>query len=439
MPTYDRGGVSLKVGNIGKLSILRQIMLYPGETLKTKLKGHCSLSALRQQTSVKLDARMECFSTPIRWLQTDFPTYLQEGLSTAVTIATHAAPTDSTEAGRASELGIGHIDYAFSKFWIQAPIKIWNEWFRWGEDTRLSVTTPTYAMYGDDGLTCVNLPSHATRMHTAPTFDASEYLLTTSSTLDVRDLALYQARFGTAAKTDWQASDNRYNVYMRDIHGAKGSPEVDQIPTKLKGGTSLSVQPRDVYATDAAGLGEKMSLSNFSIDNDWPSYTAREHEIITFVMVLRFLPLLEDAPAPGIYVAPTNYNVFSGDPAPLMGHKPVSVTSREIDQGGDGTVIGYLPAGWQARQKWNHIDRTIRLLGNFPLLDAQTQTAAGYRDASKINEAFRTEALKHWYADLNFSCSVNSRIPEAGQSIMAGSGKGTGGLKGNHPHGGNLI
>lgn len=432
---YNRGGKSLKVGKIGKLSILRQMVLYPGDTLKTGLKGTFRLGPLRQQTSAYLDVRLEAFATPIRWLQTNFPDYLQEGVSTAKTIDTHPKPIGGTDVGRSSELGIGMIDHAFCKWFIQAPIKIWNEYFRWAEDAKLDVTTPTYAMYADFGLTLVNLESHATRMHTAPVFDASEYQVASSTVLDVRDLELFQSRFAQAAKTDWSSQD-RYKVFMQDIFNAKGSPEVDQIPTKLKGGSTISVQPRDVYATDSAGLGELMSLSNFTIDHNWAPYTAPEHVVITFVLAPRFIPILEDAPAPGIYPEETTYSIYSGDPNIV--HKPVTVASREIDQGGDGTTIGYLPHFWQLRGPWNHVDRTIRLLDSFPLLDGQPLTAAGYRNASLINPAFRSEQLRQWFGDLNFRCMVDSRIPAAGVSILAGSDT-KGGLKGNHPHGGYLV
>ena len=88
MPKYNRGGKSLKVGDIGRLSYTRQHLLLPGETLNASVTGNVRLAGLRQQTSVYLNAQLEAFVAPLRWYMDDFPQYIKEGVSTAVTIPT---------------------------------------------------------------------------------------------------------------------------------------------------------------------------------------------------------------------------------------------------------------------------------------------------------------------------------------------------------------
>lgn len=434
---YNRGGKSLKVGDIGKMSILRQHILLPGEKMKTTIKGNVRLSGLKQQTSVYLNAGIEAFAAPLRWYYTGFPTYLKEGVTTAETIPVMTAPTVGDEEEWASHIGIGVINDDFCKWFIQNPIKIWNEYYRWHEDSRESVTTPLYSFYSGQGKSCVNLPTAATRMHAQPTVHADESLVPSTSTLDVRTLQQYQARFNQAASTDWTGGD-RYQVFMKDIYGAKGNNEVDQIPTRLRQGASLGVSPRDMYATDGASLGEIMSINNFEVDHSWGDYIAPEHMIIAYIMVLRFAPIMEDGVQPGIYPGQTPYSVYQGDANIIANKAPEPIASREIDSDGDDTIIGYLPSGWQYREGYNHIDRTIRSTKAFPLLDGQTATAAGYRDAGKINDAFRTSVLRDWFGDLDFTIQVDSRIAPAGQSIMVG-GDGGKTPKGNHPTGGYLI
>lgn len=438
MPVYNRGGKSLKVGDIGRFSVLRQHLLLPGERMTPRISGNVRLSGLRQQTSVYLHAQIEAFTAPLRWYQTNFPTYLQEGVSTAITVATltGAGWTDSFQ--RTSQLGIGQVTNTFAKWYAQHPINIHNEWYRWPEDAKFSVTTPLQSFFDDHGQKCVNLASAPTRIHDIPSLDTSEYQVASSTTFDVRELEKIQARFAQAAKTDW-TSQERYNAFMRDVYGAQGSNEVDQIPTRLRSGATLSVLPRDMYATDGASLGELMSINNFTVNHSWDDYVAKEHEIVCYVMVLRFAPVFAGGVAPGIYPGDLDYETVQGDPVSMSGKAPRSVKAREVENG-DATVMGYLPFGWQWREGFNHVDQTLRELGNFPLLDTPLLTAAAHRDASKIEPAFRSVALRHWFADLDFDIKVNSRVPSAGTSIMVGSGSiKTKDPKGNHPTGGWLT
>lgn len=434
----NRGGKSLKVGDIGRFNVLRQHLLLPGERMNTSLKGNVRLSGLRQQTSVYLHAQIDAFAAPLRWFYSDFPDYLQEGIATVKTIPTLTGATWTADRPRTSNLGIGNISFDFAKWYAQMPISVWNEWYRWPENAKVSVDTPPISFFDAKGKECVNLASAATRIHDAPALDALEYQVPAATVLDVRDLSLWQARFSQAAKTDW-TSQERYNVFMRDVFNARGSNEVDQVPIRLKKGAELSVMPRDMYATDGASLGELMSISNFQVSHSWDDFIASEHMIVCYIMLLRFAPIMEDGVAPGIYPNHAGYTYFQGDPNIIGAQRPQLVATREIDGSGGAGTIGYLPQGWEWREGFTHVDWHISDLGNFPLLDQQPLTADGYRDATKINQsAFRSTALRHYYADLDFNISVQGRIPDAGTSIMAG-GKGSAKPKGNHPTGGNVM
>lgn len=437
---YNRGGKSLKVGNIGKMSCLRQHLLYPGEKMNTSLKGNVRLAGLRQQTSVYLHASIEAFAAPLRWYWDDFPDYIKEGVSTVKTIPVLTGADWVNHRSFTSNLGIGALHADFCKWFAQHPINIWNEHYRWGEDAKESVDTPDIDFFDFQGKACVNLPQAASRMHDLPTFSAGlETSVPSAVTMDVRTLALYQARFAQAAKTDW-TSQERYNIFMKDVFGAKGNNEVDKVPIKLRSGAQLGVSPRDMYATDGPSLGEIMSINNFQVNHKWDGFIAQEHMIVAYMMLLRFSPVMEDGTAPGVYPAYTNYMVYQGDPNVLAGSQPLAVASLEIDGGGSGVTVGYLPAGWQLREGFNHVDFLVSDLNTFPLMDGQPLTAAGYRDASLINtNVFRSNLLRNWFADLDFSITVNSRAPEAGKSVMAGAAGKGGTPKGNHPIGGNLV
>lgn len=429
----NRGGKSLKVGDIGRLSVLRQHLMLPGETLNASIKGNVRLSGLRQQTSVYLHAQIEAFAAPLRWYFSGFPDYLKEGIKTATTIPVLTGTDWTASPAKTSNLGIGRTTHDIAKWWAQHPINVWNEWYRWPEDAKVSVSSPPIAFFADQGKECVNLESALTRLHDAPSFDAAtERDVPAVTVLDVRALADFQAKFHQAAVTDW-TSQERYNAFMRDVYGAAGNNEVDQVPIRLKKGAELGVQPRDMYATDGASLGELMSINNFQVDHKWDSFQAKEHMIVCYVMVLRFAPIADTGVSPHAYPTVFDYETMQGDPAIMAAQPPVAVTIRELASG-DGTAIGFLPHGWQWREGFNHVDEVVNDLQNFPLLNVATVTATGFRDASKILAAFRSTALRHWFGDLDFNCNIKSRIPPSGKSIVAGSGRS--GPKGNHPTGG---
>lgn len=434
---YNRGGKTLRVGDIGRFSVLRQNMLLPGERMNTSIRGNVRLSGLRQQTSVYLHAQIEAFAAPLRWYWDDWTDYVQEGVGTAKTIPVLTGAQWTADRLNTQEMGIGHITHDFAKWYAQHPINVWNEWYRWPEDAKESVDTPVATFFDAFGKPCINLASGATRLHDAPVFDASESTVPSAAAdLDVRELSQVQARFQQASVSDW-TSQERYMAFMKDIFRAKGSNEVDKVPIRLKKGAELSVMPRDMYATDGPSLGELMSINNFQVNHSWGGFIAPEHMIVCYVMLLRFAPILQDGVKPGIYPSETQYVYYQGDPEIIGNRKPVQVSRREIDNA-DATVIGYLPAGWQWREGYNHIDARIASTDEFPLLDDQPLTAAGYRDATKVNLAsFRSTQLRHWFCDMDFTVNVDSPIFPAGQSITAGgSGRGP---KGNHPTGGWLI
>lgn len=437
---YNRGGKSLKVGDIGRFSVLRQHILLPGERMKPSVQGNVRLSGLRQQTSVYLNADIEAFVAPLRWYWDDFPEYLMEGEATAKVIPTIAlgapwnAPSITT-----SNLGIGKVTQPFAKWFAQHPINVHNEWYRHADDVPNSVDTPSPVFFDDFGHHVTNLPSALTRVRPAATADDK---LPAVTEIDLRDLARKQALFQQEVVQDWvsglAANQLRYNRFMGSILGAKGNDEVDKIPTRLKSGARLSVKPHDMYATDGASLGEIMSINNFKVDHQWGDYMAQEHMIVCYIMTLRFSPISDAGISPMAYPGDMAYMVTQGDPNIIERSAPISVKKRELFDG-DATVIGVLPSGWQLREGFHHVDKTVADMNNFPLLNNVSETADGLRDASNIADAFRSTALRHWFADLDFSIEINSAIPSAGTSITTG-GTGTNKtLKGNHPHGGYKV
>ena len=142
MKTNRFGGKSLMAMDIGRMSVLRQGILLPGEVFKPHVQGNVRLSPLKTQTSVYLHARIDCFAAPLRWFWSDFPQYLREGPSTAVTVPTMTGASWTANRVDTTNLGLGFLTHDFFKPYAQMPIAVWNEHFRWKEDARVSVDDP---------------------------------------------------------------------------------------------------------------------------------------------------------------------------------------------------------------------------------------------------------------------------------------------------------
>lgn len=429
----NRGGDNISLGDVGRMACLRQVILYPGEKLTGRVKGHVKLSVLRQQTQASIDARIECFAAPLRWYWSGWPTYVKAGVSGAVTIPT-LTWADKTES---TGLGLGSIGATtpFSKWFAQHPINVFNRWYKWPEDSDHSISSPLSSFFGQHGQPLVNLPSAPTRIHDAQVMDTTEFEVQSSTKFDVRVLAQVQSRLNEASKSDWSSME-RYQSFMKDQYNAPGSPEVDLVPTRIGGGAKLSVKGSSLYATDGANLGEIAAKHDFEIDNEWDDFYAKEHMIICYIMSIRFQPLFARNVHPMAYPIDMTVAEALGNPDQMAMEPPTAVKSRQIENG-DSTVIGFLPANWKMREGYFHASEHAIQKLNFPIVIPTPLTAAGFRDATKVGHAFATAELRHWHARLKFQCNVQSMVPSAGQSIVAGAkGKGP---RGNHPDGGFQI
>ena len=414
MPRYDRGGLVLKTGKIGRMNILRQQMLLPGERLNCRIpNGEIRLTALRERESTRIHARLDAFATPIRWLWSDWPAYIKEGPATTKTL-----PTKTHWGSRLAVGGDGGNRPIFKPF-FDAPLRIYNEWYKWPEDNDITDI-------GADGPACVNLPMAWTRLqkNDGPQAADRELVTTASSSrekFDIRDLSELQARYRNAIERDWIGHD-RYMEIMQELWNAGGSREVDKVPIRI-GGADLTSGPRNVYATDSAGLGSVMSLYNFGVNHNFGMVSFPEHMILTYILVLRFDPVAEDEQNPLSQVADMEWHDIVGDPGMLASERPRNVKRRELADTSSSTALGYLPAGWQWRSRWNHVGTRVDARNTYPVLKtiSLSTTAAKLRDATQINPAFRSTALGDYSVNLVFDEMSDSPIPGPKSSLYAGA------------------
>lgn len=405
MISANRGGLTLKTGKIGRVNCLRQQVLLPGETVDIRLNGKVRLESLRERDSLRINAHLAVFATPLRWLWPEFPDYLKEGPDTAITMPT-ATDDDWAKYGIGSFMTTQH-DYA--EFFRSAYHRVYNEWYKWPEADDIS------GPINSDGEPAVPLqkPWSRARFSTDPD-DTADYTVSSGTNFDVRELAEVQARFKSAMKRD-VLSYNRYMELLDEMYGADGSREVDQVPVMIDQ-QEIGVNPREIPATDGASLGQWQSLFDFGVDHRIRGVAMPEHCVLTYMLTVRFSAVTESIHP----LARPQLNWFErvGDANWMESAPPVALEKRHYFGGNASDVLGYLPAGWQWRCDHDVIGKRIDARDSFPMMlvpDGQSQA----KNATRVVDAFRSQSLGDYVADIFIS--ENSRLPigTAMQSYMA--------------------
>ena len=430
MSRASRGGLTLKTGKIGRVNCLRQQLMMPGERMNINVSGKVRLEALRERDVMRINAHLACFMTPLRWLQTDFPDFVKEGPDTLKTITQNSSSDWST-------IGIGaHTTPAvdnYNKFFEDAYLRCYNEWYKWPEDS--DAVSPVDE-HGNKAVPLSTLWSRA-RYDSTPD-DTDDYQIDVSgATMDVRDLAEVQGRFRAAMKRD-VFSFNRWMELVRETWKGDGSREVDQVPVMLDQ-VEVGVNPREMPATDAAGLGEWQSLFDFGVNHSIRGVVAPEHCVLTWLLTVRFAPVIESAHP---LATTLDWWEMTADPEYIASKKPVPVQLRDFQQNNDATQIGYLPAGWQWRCEHNVIGKSVDIRDSFPyMLVPSTQAEA--KDATRVKNAFRSQALDDYLVDVYFKEDSIQPIGDAMESYMSGmvddAAVGPGGRGDEFPKGGKQL
>lgn len=400
MSKTQRGGACLQTGKIGRVNCLRQQMLMPGERMDINISGQVRLESLRERDSLRINAHLATFMTPLRWLWPEFIDYVKEGPNTAINV-----PSYSEFSADWAKYGIGTYapgTYPYTKaiaeYWKDAPLKIFNEWYKWPE-------SPDSTVWDEDGNKAVPLSKSWSRMR----FNASPNDLTEQSafsndigggqqSLNIQSLAEAQARFRSAMKRD-VTSFNRWMELVKETWKGDGSREVDKVPIMLDQ-TEVGVHPRSMPATDGASLGTWQSLYNFNVDHQIKGIVAPEHCIITTMLLIRF-PSIVESNHP-LAIQDQNWFELVADPEYLSSAQPQEVLANQIMATTNTTSLGYLPAGWQWRSDHDVIGKRIYDKGSFPYMEMPS-TQAECKDATRIKPAFRSSSLGDYYCDLYFS------------------------------------
>lgn len=427
MSKASRGGLTLKSGKIGRVNCLRQQLLMPGERVDINLDGQVRLETLRERDVMRINAHLGIFMTPLRWLVPEFPDYLKQGPNTAIQIPTHY---DVNWA----KFGIGCYGgptqtSLFNKFYLDSLLRIYNEWYKWPED-------PDATGWDDDGNKAVPLSKAWSRCRYDATPDDSQDYTLPGTSLDVRDLAETQARFRSAMKRD-VLSFNRWMEFVKETWKGDGSREVDQVPIMIDQ-VEVGVNPREMPATDGASLGQWQSMYDFRVSHGVKSVVAPEHCVLTYMLTVRFGSIIEGRHPLG---ATYQWQDLAADPEWIAAAQPQAVLLNEVAASDASTQLGFLPEGWKWRCDHDVIGSRIDEMDSFPYMNAPT-TQEECKDATRVKNAFRSNRLGDYVADIFISEESRQPIGNAMDSYFSGMvdcGVGISGSNDEFPKGGKML
>lgn len=428
MSRASRGGLTLKSGKIGRVNCLRQQLLMPNERMNINLSGKVRLETLRERDVFRINAHLGVFMTPLRWLWSDYTDYVKDGSDGVYTI-----PSASSQNW--SKYGIGAYNptvsaTTFHKFWEDAPLRVYNEWYKHPEDADAT-------SWDDDGNKAVPLAKNWSRCrYDATPDDNADYEISVASDIDVRELAEKQARFRGAMKRD-VLSYNRWIELIKDTWKGDGSRETDQVPIMIDQ-VEVGVNPRDMPATDGSGLGQWQSMYDFNVDHYIDGVVAPEHCILTYMLTVRFASVTEGRTPLG---AESQWFDLLGDPEWISVAEPQRVLARDVFMTSSTTLLGYLPAGWQWRSDHDVIGARIDELNSFPYMNAPT-TQTECKDATRIKNAFRSQRLGDYVADIYIKEESQQPIGTSMDSYMSGMldhTRNIGNSGAEFPHGGKQL
>ena len=407
MSGASRGGYTGKEGYIGRMNCLRQQLLMPGEQMNVRIFGKIKLESLRERDTMRINAQLDTFLTPLRWLDSDYTDYVKEGPDTAKTISTVSGEDNWASYGVGSyKLSHGA---NMNKFFEQSLLRIYNEFGKWPEDADIT-------SWPANGGVAVPLARAWNRCrYTADPTDSNDYTVSSATNFDVRDLAEIEARFRGAMKRE-VFSYSRWQELIDNVYNGKGSREVDQVPMHIDS-VNMGVNPREIPATDGASLGTWQSLFDFGVDHTIKGIVAPEHCVLTYLLTIRFAPVQEMIHP--LASDQLDWFEYTADPEYLASAQPVEVQKREMFQTTSTTSLGYLPAGWQWRCDHDVIGRKVDERDSFPYM-LIPGTKEECKDATRIKDAFRSSALGDYMVDLYFTENSEQPIGTAMDSWMSG-------------------
>ena len=171
---------------------------------------------------------------------------------------------------------------------------------------------------------------------------------------------------------------------------------------------------------DGPSRGQWQSLFDFKVDVNAQPFSANEHFVLTYVMVVRFAPVTENDCN---YLAlATDWKTLAADPGLMAAEPLVPVRIKDLQFAVSTTAAGYLPFGWQWRTRWNRVGRKVDNRSSFPFMqDVATSSAANRRDATKVNDAFSSASLDDMVIELMFD--ETSHLPLDGPSAGGAGGR----------------
>lgn len=431
MERYDRSGVTIAAGKIGRVTCLRQEWVLPSERFRSNITGWIELGALRNRLLFDAKVDLVCTYTPARFIDTDFPDIIKDGPTGEVmpfsTVTNIGSGSDNDEVRC---LGVGRLRESLDVidcFSVNYN-NVWHWMFRHPDDQYTSALDsnqlPNNGETQKYGRKAINLPSLPTRMREQQGTDAADYEFVTATSganekIDLRAFERQAATFRAEQRREWMSQD-RYMEVMKDIwntnvgHNHERRPYViDHVEGWLSG--------FDLEATDQSGLGAQIGKSKMRISHRMNSRRFQEHGIVAWFLVVRFPFIHDQQGSPLLDPNELDPLHFVMEPGRVAVQDPEQYTQRRLfPDNQSAATLGWVPFGQHMRTGWNNVQVHRDAVSNTPVVPSLETGAAAYHYCADYDHAFQSLAFGHYTTSLRFGIESTSPVPRPESSIFVG-------------------
>lgn len=259
----------------------------------------------------------------------------------------------------------------------------------------------------------------------APTLltETDNYEVPVTTVMDIRDLALVQARYRTQAETAWFTQF--YEDVMKNKWGTEINKDVDARPEYL-GRSTQFMSGTEINGTDDATLGSAVGKTMDRISFNMPRKAFMEHGNLWVLIVPRY-PLVHVNEQHALLADPTPDRVLlQGDPTLWAQMQPVEYDPGPWLAGGSNYTPGPFflqPYGQEYRFQNNYVAPEFNEIPGYPFSKANPSDFYEwyYYTNDEYRDTFQTSQISQWSANLRIAARRYSMLPGVKSSILAGA------------------
>jgi len=431
----DLSHLSFKTGQIGCLQTLSVIPVVAGDSMEVHMQGVMRLSPLVHYMYLDAVVDLFAFYVPHRHVYSiangstagnEWTDFLKAGTDETTTLGTRTF----TGTNRPAVLGVYYTSAPVVPRWANDPyLMIWNNYF--ADPTvpgdQKAMTYLTSLTYPDPILECGIPCCHLKRSWNTgvpSNLSTADYSLALSGgEVDLYQLGQLQGRLRSEQARDWFAV-SRYRDVLNYTWDSQVNIDADQRPELVMRQTH-SLSGQEINGTSDNNLGFYIGKSQGIVSLSFPMKFFPEHGSVWIMGLVRIPPVYQQECGYLWLKSEPTYKEIACDPMILKKEPPITLNWNEVSSGGSSVDLGKIPYAQWYREQPNMLSPDYVEVAGHPFIGTAGMTSRAsivYVKPSDYTPMFADVQLRHWSSQAKLSVFCRRFIPNAEESIFAGTG-----------------